>query len=348
MGDIRTGKKYKFVRGVRGADKQLDDLFEIYRNAKAAEGRSSRTLEQYDEYYRHFCDYLAMNDLERSFTAITTDVLRSYMHWMLHSKPRFEGHAHKSDAEKTIGLSPVTVNTKMKMLKTMFTFLLREGVVDFDPTARIGKIPEPKKKVRILTIEEMQLLLDAPNVKTYAGLRDLVAMYILIDTFGRVGELLSIRETDIDFKLGMIYFDENVVKTRRGRYVPVSKRTLRLIKELIKENADFDNEYLILNNYGSRLNPTRLRDRIKQHAKKAGLNIRITPHLFRYSGATLFIENGGDLRHLAGILGHADMRMVMKYTNPSDKALKAQHELYAPINDIIKPLNKPRKTKRKG
>lgn len=345
--DNRLGKRYKIARGIRGGNKNLDNLFEIFRNAKAAEGRSPRTLEQYEEYYRHFCEYLNENGYELSLNVVTPDILRSYMHWMLHSRRRFDGHAHKSDAEKTLGLSPVTVNTKMKALKTMFTFLLKEGVIDYDPTARIGKIPEPKKRVRVLTIEEIQKLLSAPDLRTYTGLRDYTAMHILIDTFARIGELLAIRESDIDFKLGMIYFNENTVKTRRGRSVPVSKRTLRLIKELIRENKDFESEHLILSNYGEPLRDDRLRDRIKKHAAAAGLNLRITPHLFRYTGATLFIEKGGDLRHLAGILGHADMRMVLKYTNPSDKALKAQHEQYTPMNDIIKPLNKPRKTIRK-
>ncbi|WP_418039225.1 tyrosine-type recombinase/integrase [Paenibacillus xylanilyticus] len=347
MIDKRLGKKYKFARPTKATNKQLDDLFDIFRSAKAAEGRSPRTLEKYEENYRHFCDYLTNNEIERTFTAVTPDVVRSYMHWMLHSKRRFEGHAHKSDAEKTIGLSQVTVNTKIGTLKTMFTFLLREGITTYDPTARISKVTEPQKKTRILTVEEMQKLLAAPNVRTYAGFRDYVAMHILIDSFARIGEILSIKETDVDFKLGMIYFDEKTVKTRRGRAVPVSKRTLRLIKELIRENEDFNSEYLILNNYGEKLRDDRLRDRIKQHAATAGLNVRVTPHLFRHTGATLFLENGGDLRHLSGILGHSDMRMVMRYTHLSDKALKAQHDLYTPMNEVIKPLNNQRKTKRK-
>ncbi|MCG7386855.1 tyrosine-type recombinase/integrase [Paenibacillus sp. ACRRY] len=347
MKDNRVGKKYKFARQSVAANKQLDYLFELFRNAKTAEGRSPRTIQQYEEYYRHFCGYLEKTNIERSITAVTPDVLRSYMHWMLHECRRFDGHAHKSEEEQTIGLSPVTINTKMGRLKTMFSFLLQEGAIERDPSASIGRLKEPQRKLRILTIEEMQKLIAAPNVRTYAGFRDYVALHILIDTFARIGEVLSIKNTDVDFKLGMIYFDESTVKTRRGRTVPVSRRTLRLIKELMSENADFDNEYLILNNYGERLRNDRLRDRIKEHADNAGLDVRVTPHLFRHTGATLFLENGGDLRHLSGILGHVDMRSVMRYTHISDKALKAQHELYTPMNEVLKPLNKERKIARK-
>lgn len=118
------------------------------------------------------------------------------------------------------------------------------------------------------------------------------------------------------------------------------------MKDLIKENEEFESEYVFLTNYGGPIRDDRLRDRLKQHAKSAGLSVNIHPHLFRHSSATLFLEKGGDLRHLASILGHTDLRMVMKYTHISDRSIKAQHEEYTPMTDVIKPLNKERKLKR--
>ncbi|AHV99011.1 tyrosine-type recombinase/integrase [Paenibacillus sabinae] len=345
--DRRIGKRYKFNRDTKGADKQLDDLFAIFINAKASEGRSKRTIESYTEYYRYFCNYMDSVGIERTFTAVTPNALRAYMNWMLHGQRKWEGHPHKSEENMTLGLSPVTVNTKMKAIKAMFRFLHEEGVIDYNPAARIGKVPEPEKKIRILTVDEMQRLLDAPDKRTYAGFRDYTAMHVLIDSFARVGELLSLRESSIDFKIGMVHFDAEIVKTRRGRSVPVSDYTLRLLKELIKENADFESDYLFLSNYGEPLRDDRLRDRIKQHAKKAGIDANVFLHLFRHTSATIFMEKGGSLRHLAAILGHTDPRSTMRYTTPSDRALKAQHNAFSPLNDVLSPLKKPRKTKRK-
>ncbi|WP_110930577.1 tyrosine-type recombinase/integrase [Paenibacillus bouchesdurhonensis] len=344
--DKRVGKNYKFTRSSKAANKPLDDLFDIFYAGKVAEGRSPRTLEMYSEGFRYLTEYMENVGVERTFNAVTPDLLRSYIAWMLHGKRKWEGHAHKSEEDKTVGLSPVTVNTKIKPLKTMFRYLNEEGHIDHDPCARIKKIHEPEKKIRVLTVGELQKLLAAPDRKTYAGFRDYVAMNVLIDSFARIGEILSIKKADIDFKLGMIWFDEKIVKTRKGRAVPVTKRTLRLLKELIKENEDFDTEYVFVTNYGEPIRDDRLRDRLKQHAKAAGLNVRVHPHLFRHTSATMFLEKGGDLRHLASILGHTDLRMVMKYTHLSDRAIKAQHELYSPINDVVKPLNRERKRKR--
>ncbi|AWB46969.1 integrase [Paenibacillus sp. CAA11] len=324
----------------------MDELFEIFYNAKTAEGRSPRTLEAYTEGYRHLCEYMEMIGVERTQTAVTPDLLRSYISWMLHGKRKWEGHAHKSEDSMTLGLSPVTINTKIKVIKGMFRYLNEEGHINHDPTARIKKLNEPVKKLKIMSVEEMRRLLNQPNRKTYAGFRDHVAMCVLIDSFARISEVLSLKITDIDFKLGMLFFDEKIVKTRRGRSVPVTKRTLRLLKELIRENEEFESEYIFLTNYGEPIRDDRLRDRIKQHAKNAGLKIRVHPHLFRHTSATMFLENGGDLRHLAGIMGHSDLRMVMRYTHISDKALKAQHEQYTPMHDVLGKRSLERKIKR--
>lgn len=342
--DNRIGKKYKFARSTKPAGKPLDDLFDIFYAGKVAEGLSQRTLEMYRENYRYLTEYMELTDVEQTFTAVTPDLLRSYIAWMLHGKRKWEGHAHKSEKNMTVGLSPVTINTRMKSLKTMFRYLNEEGHISHDPCSRIKKIPEPTKKIRVLSVGELQKLLAVPNRKTYAGFRDFVALHVLIDSFARISEILSIKESDIDFKLGMIWFDEKIVKTRKGRSVPITKRTQRLLKELIKENADFETEFVFVTNYGEPIRDDRIRDRIKQHAKEAGLNVNVHPHLFRHSSATMFLEKGGDLRHLASILGHTDLRMVMKYTHLSDRSIKAQHEEYTPMNDVIKPMNKDRKT----
>lgn len=346
--DKRIGKQYKFSRGTtKNADKTLADLFDVFYHAKTAEGRSPRTLEMYRENMGYLCEYLDTLGLDRTMTSVTPDLIRSYMSWMLHGKRKWQGHAHKAEKDQTIGLSPVTVNTKIKSLRTMFRFLHDEGHITANPCARIGKIPEPAKDIKIMSVDEMRQLLAEPNRKSYAGFRDYVAINLLLDTYGRIGETMSLRESDVDFKRGFVYFDESTVKTRRGRHVPVSLRTLRLLKELIAENADFDTDYIFLTNYGQPIRHDQFRHRLKQHARNAGIELRIYPHLFRHTAATMFLENGGDLRHLATILGHSDLRMVMRYTHLSDKSIQAQHKRYSPLDrDIVAPLQRPRRMKR--
>lgn len=121
---------------------------------------------------------------------------------------------------------------------------------------------------------------------------------------------------------------------------------MRLITELLDEVEEFETEYVFTSNYGEPLKDDQYRNRLKEHAKKAGLNLRIYPHLFRHTAATHFLENGGDIRHLQKILGHADLRMVERYTHLSKEAIKEQHDKYAPINGLMGALQKERKIKR--
>lgn len=344
--DRRIGKKYRFRRETSANQTSLDEMYEVFYNAKIAEGVSSRTLETYEENYRFLCDYLAQNNIKREPRRVTTEILRQYITWMLGRKRKWEGHAHKAEAEKTVGLSPVTVNTRLKGIRTMFNFLEAEGLLPDNPMKRIKSVREPESNVKVLTAGQLEQLLKTPDRGTYAGFRDYVFMVVLIDGFFRLNEALSLREGDINFKTGLCTLPAERMKNRRSRTVPLSQPTLRLIKQLIKENKEYETDLLFLTNYGEYITDDRMRDRIKEHAKKAGLKVRVYPHLFRHSAATIYLEKGGDIRFLAGILGHSDLRMVQRYTHPSDSAIKAQHNMYSPINDVLGKLAKPRKTKR--
>lgn len=344
--DNRTGKRYKNARNGGDAVRPLDELFEIFRAAKVAEGRSPRTLEMYDENYRYFCRYLAEIGIERGFTAMTPELLRSYIAWLLHSARKWDGHPHKAERNMTLGLDPVTANTKLKTLRTMFRFLADEGYTDRDPTAKIKKVREPEKEITVMSVDDLKKLLAAPDQRTFAGFRDYVAMNVLIDSFCRINEVLSLRIEEIDLTHGSIYINETVAKSRRGRKVPIQKRTARLLDELIRDCAEFETDHVFVTNYGGPLRDDRFRDRLKEHAKKAGVNIRVHPHLFRHTSATLFLENGGSERYLAEIMGHADLRMVAKYTHLSDKSVKEKHDQFSPMNNVISGLQKERKLRR--
>lgn len=118
---------------------------------------------------------------------------------------------------------------------------------------------------------------------------------------------------------------------------------MRLLQGLMKECEEFDSEYVFLTNYGGPLRDDRFRDRLKDYAKKVGIKVRIHPHLFRHTSATLFLENGGTERYLAEIMGHSDLRMVSKYTHLSQKSIKEKHEQFSPMNNVVGGLQKKRK-----
>lgn len=345
--DKRKGKRVKFARkSETSTSKLLDELFQVFYDAKVSEGRADRTLEMYRENYSYLCAYMDDNNVPRLAEEVTADLLRSYMSWMLRKKRKWEGHPCKREDNMTKGLDPVTVNTRMKTIRTMFRFLKDEGLINVDPCEKVKKADEPEKLIEIMEIDDLKKLLNAPNVRTYAGFRDFVIINVLIDSFCRINEILTLKRSSVVFKKDGIVIDEWIAKTRKGRYVPLEKRTMRLISELMDECADFDSEYVFLTNYGERLSDDQFRNRLKEHAKNVGLDFRIYPHLFRHTSATRYLENGGDVRYLKELLGHADLRMVTRYTHLSDKSIKEQHAKYTPIRDVVGKLQRERKIKR--
>ncbi|MEW9698025.1 tyrosine-type recombinase/integrase [Paenibacillus sp. SI8] len=345
--DPRAKRKVKNTRTALLAAHDLDALFERFYSAKSSENLSAKTLQSYRDLYTYFCRFLEIRKIYRDVRNITPDVLRDYMSFMLREKVRYEECGiFAPTSAKTTGLSATTVNIRMKPIRTMFRFLKSEELIEYDPTENVKRAAEEDKQIDILNVEQIRILLQAPNQRTFAGFRDYVLMNVLLDTFGRISETLSIKKSQIDFNLGMIYFPALDTKGKRDNNVPVTANTLRLIKELLKENEDLDSEYLFLANYGEPLTDNNFRHRLNQHAKKSKLNIRIHPHLFRHTAATLFLENGGDIRHLVKILNHKDLRIVTRYTHLSKTSIKRQHEQYSPMNDIIGKLSRGRKIKR--
>ncbi|MEW9700697.1 tyrosine-type recombinase/integrase [Paenibacillus sp. SI8] len=348
MADRRIGKRYHNGRKEQSKYPHLSILFEAFYNAKIAEGVSPRTLETYQKCYEYLCEYLTLINKIHYLNSVTTEVLRGYITWMLKSKRKWEGHAHKAERDKTVGLSPVTVNTRLKGLRTMFNFLFVEEIIASNPFDKIKPVREPVNKIVIMNSDQMRRILKESNKRTYAGFRDYVFMTLLIDGFFRISTALSIKRSDINFGTGIVRISAERLKSRRSIAVPVERSTLRLIMELIKENmeAGFDSELIFLTNFGEPISRNRMRDRIKQHATAAKVEINVYPHLFRHSAATLFIENGGDPRYLAEILGHSDLRQIMRYTHLSEDSIKEQHAKFSPIKNVIGGKSSSRRIKR--
>ncbi|WP_025026666.1 tyrosine-type recombinase/integrase [Caldalkalibacillus mannanilyticus] len=341
--DKRVGRSTKRVRSSVANPHLLDDLFEKFYHAKITEGRSKRTLTSYRENYNFFVSYMDDCGVARNVENVTVDLIRDYISFMLQEKVQFEGHPFKPKSVEKIGLSPITVNLRLKPLRTLFKFLVREGLYTENPFEMIKKVEEEDSIIEILTVRQLQSLLEAPNKRSYAGFRDYVLMNLLLDSFCRINEVLMLKEQDIDGETCSIKVRAENSKSKRSKQIPIQKQTLKLLFELTRENKEFETDYIFLANYGEVLTANQFRHRLRDYAKSAGLNCRVHPHLFRHTSATMFLEAGGDIRHLQMLLGHKDLRMVMRYTHLSLKSLTDQHNKYSPLNQVFNKLNKDRK-----
>ena len=340
----RRGKKVKGTRvsAAKSKPHSLEVLVEKVKSVKKSEGLADTTIWRYQHAFNLLTEFLGSDDTRK----LNTDVCRDFSTWLLNDRVQYNGHKYKKDADKVRGLSPRTANDILKILRTAFRFLVSEGLVAENPFEGVSSIKQNEKVIDILTVDELKALLNAPEQRDYADFRDYVLMNVLTDTMARINEILSLKVSDVDLSSRTITLRPEVTKTRKGRFLNISKLTARLMKELLSEVAEFESEYIFLANYGEPLTPNHFRHRLTKYVKIAGIKKKVHPHLFRHTAATLFLENGGDIRSLQIILGHSDLRMTMKYTHLSRQAVTIQHEQFSALNLVTDKLNKPRKIKR--
>lgn len=188
-----------------------------------------------------------------------------------------------------------------------------------------------------LTDNEINKILSIPDKEQYAQFRDLVMMYLMLDTGMRISEVCELEIAEIDFKTRDIILPASKNKNRKPRLLPLSNQVVKLLLELVIENkAHFDTSYVILSNIGTKYNPNSFRKRLDIYREKAGINKRVSPHLFRHMFCTNFILNGGDIFTLQRIVGHADISTTRKYIQLDNEEIRNQHSLYSPLTRITK------------
>jgi integrase/recombinase XerD len=312
----------------------IEQAFEMFLHAKAAEGLRPRTIADYKAHHKWFTEWLTEYhpDIE-NITEITPQILRDYIYYLTYEKVQYEGHPVKSDAEKEKkGLSPSTVNIRINTMRAFYRWLHSEGIIPTNPAANIRKQPVEEDRIGAFTDEQVGLLLDMPDQNTYVGFRDYVLMRLLLESGMRINELLSLSIDDIDMKTRLITLPASRNKNRKARVIPISTKMVRLLLELISENKTYfpAARHVFLANYGDPLTESSVADRIKEYGIRAGIadQVRCSPHTFRHTFAKNFLTAGGDIVALQRILGHSSMEMVRKYVQHTVDDLREAHDKF--------------------
>jgi len=266
----------------------------------------------YQKNYSHYTVYAYSSDLNqfisfinRNVEAIDSESIRKYLFYL-----------------KEKNYHPRSIGRKIACLKSFFGFLVRKGYAKTNPTLLILSPKMPERLPVFLTIEEVERILNAANNKSQTGLRDRAIMELLYSTGIRVGELVSLRMEDINIT------DETIkVKGKGGkeRVVPVGSYALNHLFEYF-EKRDSRAGYVFLNKKNQRLTTRSVERMVKKYAKIAGINKKITPHIFRHSFATHMLDRGADLRTVQEMLGHSDITTTQTYTHITIRRLKDLYE----------------------
>ncbi len=232
--------------------------------------------------------------------------------------------------------SPRTSARKLSSLRGFFKFLRRHHGLDGDPTSRVDSPRFGKPLPVVLTLDEVEALLHAPDTSKPEGLRDRAMLEVLYATGLRVTELITLVLREVHLDHGYVRV---LGKGNKQRVVPLGEVAVDAVQDYI-DNA---RGVLLANHGGPGASPSLFVTRrggamtrqafwknLQSHALEAGLKRKISPHKLRHSFATHLLERGADLRSVQELLGHSDINTTQIYTHVARERLKDLHKKHHP------------------
>ncbi|MEA1967696.1 MAG: tyrosine-type recombinase/integrase [Thermodesulfobacteriota bacterium] len=209
------------------------------------------------------------------------------------------------------GIKKQSCSRKLSALKSFFHYLIKSGLIDFNPT---DLVPSPKVQRVIpdfLTIDDLFRLLDSIKSETILEKRNLAMFEMFYSTGLRVSEMAGVDFKDIDFEKQVV---KVTGKGAKQRIVPVGTRALTCINKY-RAMIGKENVPLFLNKNKSRLSDRSMRRILSSIVTECGLNLPVSPHTLRHSFATHMLDSGADLRGIQEVLGHVTLSTTQIYTH---------------------------------
>jgi integrase/recombinase XerD len=230
------------------------------------------------------------------------------------------------------GLAPASVARRLSAVRGFYRHLVREDQARRDPTEHLDAPRASRPLPRALSRESATALVEAPDTRRPAGVRDRAVLELLYATGMRASECLGLRLEDLNLAAGYVICTG---KGSRQRLVPVGAEALEWVRRYLRDvrpghTRRRDAGRLFVNPRGGPLSRQSLWTLVRRAAAAAGLRRRVSPHMLRHSFASHLLEGGADLRAVQAMLGHADISTTQIYTHLPSSTLKRMYLAYHP------------------
>ena len=226
--------------------------------------------------------------------------------------------------------SSSTILRRYSLLRNYFSFLNEENILH-EEMPDVDKPKSSKRLPFVMSNEEVDELLEAPDISKDNGMRDRAMLELMYATGLRVSELLSLRFRNVNMQNGLITV---YGKGNKQRSVPVSSFALEFLRKYIdgprkRVKGSKDTDIIFLNRDGKALSRTYFFMQVKRYAEEKGIDSSVSPHTLRHCFATHLLENGASLRAVQEMLGHSNIATTQIYTEVSTKRIMSAYDLYA-------------------
>ncbi|MDL2275248.1 site-specific tyrosine recombinase XerD [Desulfosarcina sp. OttesenSCG-928-G10] len=277
-------------------------------------GLSPETLSAYSSDLQDFGQFL--KDRKRvSIAAIDTAVLLTYL---IHLQER--------------GLNARSRARHLVTLRGFFKYLVLEKIIDQNPAALIDLPKTGLHLPDILSVEDVEVLINAPDRKKPEGIRDIAMLELLYGAGLRVSELVQLAANSVNLEGGFVRV---FGKGARERVVPLGKAAVSAIQEYLDRARPLllkglPGTALFVTRRGGAMTRQGFWKLLNRYAATCGMTKKLTPHSLRHAFATHLLEGGADLRAVQMMLGHADISTTQIYTHVAHRQLLEAHRKYHP------------------
>jgi len=278
------------------------------------DGLSRNTLDSYRRDLRLFSTWL-LSDRGKSLLQVQRLDLLDYLAY------RFQRRARPRSAARLLS-----------SLKRFYRYSTRENRIQSDPTLQLESPKLPRSLPKILTENDVEALLAAPNVQTPLGLRDRAMLETLYASGLRVSELVTMSLAQLSHDMGVVRVSG---KGNKERLVPVGEESLSWVRRYMDQArpvilAGRQADALFVTLRGASMTRQAFWYLIRRYANQAGIRREISPHTLRHAFATHLLNHGADLRVVQMLLGHADISTTQIYTHIARERLKQLHARHHP------------------
>lgn len=244
------------------------------------------------------------------------------------------------------GRAASTIKRRTAAIRSLYRFLLREGELQHDPTLDLAPPKLPRRLPRVLTLDDVERVLAAPDPSTLQGTRDRAMLELMYASGLRVSETVGLDLGDIDLAHEVV---RCLGKGGKERIVPVGSQAVRALRTYLGHARPTlvrgrGTQALFVSRLGRRLTRQGCWKLIRSHARRAGLSRPLTPHVLRHSFATHLLERGADLRAVQEMLGHASIGTTQVYTHVTRERLREVYRQSHP-RDGMRISSKPGRRK---
>ena len=231
---------------------------------------------------------------------------------------------------KMKGRAAATIARKLAALKAFYRFMVQEDYMPSDPAEAVEAGTKGTHLPKVLTEDEVEALLSAPDLTTAEGLRDRALLEMLYATGMRVSEIVNLKVENVNLEMKYVLV---FGKGSKERIVPLGSVAAGYLERYLKEarptffvKDEEDPQTVFIGLGGQGLTRQRVWELIGQYGRNAGILKHISPHMLRHSFATHLLDNGADLRSVQEMLGHADISTTQIYTHLTNKRLRAVYD----------------------